>query len=432
MRIKRYEGDEKDLPRIIRQVKRDLGENAVVKTRRYKKGGVLGIGAKNMVEIYAGIERDLSTGSRGNSSNAPVSNSELLDRLLPKATPGSNMSSPGTKNNNQQPYIYQPSDLFHETQQASVAAATTEIESAGQIQFELQKLAREIADIRRSIDGGASPVKTRAGVEKSRQFPRWLDHLKEKLIANEVDEKIADQMLEETLKASDPETLADFEGTLLAFQKTISSTIEARGSLKGAQNPRILALAGPTGVGKTTTLAKLAATSNLLDKERVGLISADTYRIAAIDQLKTFAGILDIPLKVVFSPAELREALDGYRDMDRIYLDTAGRSPNHDERMEELRELIAAHDDIDCHLVIAATTRPKDMQLICDRFRPANYSRFIFTKIDETTALGPVLSMMYTEGLPASYLTNGQSVPDDIILGEESDLLGLVLRKSMS
>jgi flagellar biosynthesis protein FlhF len=430
MRIKRYEGDEKDLPRIIRQVKRDLGENAVVKTRRYKKGGVLGIGAKNMVEIYAGIERDLSSGSRGNMSNAPVSNSELLDRLLPKSTPGNNISSLGPKNTNQQPYIYSQSDLLHETQQS--ATATTENDSAIQIQFELQKLAREIADIRRSIDGSAIPGKTRAGVEKSRQFPRWLDHLKEKLIANEVDEKIADQMLEETLKASDPETLADFEGTLLAFQKTISSTIVAQGSLKGAQNPRILALAGPTGVGKTTTLAKLAATSNLLDKERVGLISADTYRIAAIDQLKTFAGILDIPLKVVFSPAELREALDEYRDMDRIYLDTAGRSPNHDERMEELRELIAAHNEIDCHLVIAATTRPKDMQLICDRFRPANYSRFIFTKIDETTALGPVLSTMYTEGLPASYLTNGQSVPDDIILGEESDLLGLVLRKSMS
>jgi flagellar biosynthesis protein FlhF len=100
--------------------------------------------------------------------------------------------------------------------------------------------------------------------------------------------------------------------------------------------------------------------------------------------------------------------------------------------MDELRELIAAHKDIECHLVIAATTRPKDMQLICDRFRQANFSRFIFTKIDETTALGPVLSLMYNEGLPASFLTNGQSVPDDIILGDESDLLSLVLRKSMT
>ena len=430
MRIKRYEGDEKDLTRIIRQVKRDLGENAVVKTRRYKKGGVLGIGAKNMVEVYAGIERDLSTGSRLNPSNAPVSNSELLDRLLPRATPGNNFPSNNARINHQQPFIYQPSGLIQEAPQT--ATATSDIDSAVQIQFELQKLSREIADIRRSLDAGAPVGKSAPVLDKTRQFPRWLGHLREKLIANDLDEKLADQMLEETLKASDPETLADFDGTLLAFQKTISATIEARGSLKGAQNPRILALAGPTGVGKTTTLAKLAATANLLDNERVGLISADTYRIAAIDQLKTFAGILDIPLKVVFSPAELREALDDYSDMDRIFVDTAGRSPNHNERMEELRELVSAHNDVDCHLVIAATTRPKDMQLICDRFRPANYSRFIFTKIDETTTLGPVLSVMYSEGLPASFLTNGQSVPDDIILGEESDLLGLVLRKSMS
>jgi flagellar biosynthesis protein FlhF len=327
---------------------------------------------------------------------------------------------------NPQPVIYEDPS---QAQAMSQAGTATEVEQVGQIQFELQNLAREIADIRRSLDAENSVAGDAS--EKVKQYPRWLEHLRGKLITSEVTESVIDQMLEETLKAADPEALADFEGTLLAFQKTVSAIIEARGNLKGQQAPRVLTLAGPTGVGKTTTLAKLAATANLLDKERVGLISADTYRIAAIDQLKTFAGILDIPLKVVFSPAELREALAEFKAMDRIFIDTAGRSPNHDERMEELRELVAAHEDVECHLVISATTRPNDMQLICDRFRPVNYSRIIFTKIDETSTLGPVLSLMYSEGLPTSYLTNGQSVPDDIILGDESDLLGLVIRRSM-
>lgn len=431
MRIKRYEGDEKDLPRIIRRVKRDLGENAVVKTRRYKKGGVLGIGAKNMVEVYAGIEQDLSKGSGTGTTNPQLSNAELLERLLPKSTPANNSHATQTLQSmnvrqNPQPVIYEhPS----QGQAMSQAGTATEVETVGNIQFELQNLAREIADIRRSLDAGKSLAGDES--EEVKQFPRWLEHLRGKLITSEVTESVIDQMLEETLKAADPEALADFEGTLLAFQKTVTAIIEARGNLKGKQAPRVLTLAGPTGVGKTTTLAKLAATANLLDKERVGLISADTYRIAAIDQLKTFAGILDIPLKVVFSPAELREALADFKAMDRIFIDTAGRSPNHDERMEELRELVAAHEDVECHLVVSATTRPNDMQLICERFRSVNYSRLIFTKIDETSTLGPILSLMYSEGLPASYLTNGQSVPDDIILGDESDLLGLVIRRSM-
>ena len=430
MRIKRYEAEEKDLPRIIRQVKRDLGENAVVKTRRYRRGGLLGIGGRAMIEVYAGIERDLSTDSKDSVNNASALNNEILDRLLPRAANGHGAQpshqSPSS-HYGPQPVIYQPPGSGPILGQATVATAT---ESTTRLENQIHRLAQEIADVRRSIDKGVGR-KADSDLEPKR-LPRWLEHLKEKLVANEVNETIADQMLEETLKVAEPDALADFEATLTAFQRTVSSTVEARGSLKGRQSPRILALAGPTGVGKTTTLAKLAATANLLDKERVGLVSADTYRIAAIDQLKTFAGILDIPLKVVFSPAELREAINDFSTMDRIFIDTAGRSPTSDDRIEELRELVAAHDDVECHLVISATTRPRDMQVVADRFRPANYTRFIFTKIDETCTLGPALSLMYSEGLPPSYLTNGQSVPDDIILGEESDLLSLVIRRSMT
>ncbi len=436
MRIKRYEGEEKELPRIIRQIKRDLGENAVVKTRRYKRGGLLGIGGRAMVEVYAGIERDLSAEARDMAENPPVSNSEVLDRLLPRTVNGANnhnhVPTPyGNAGYNQAPVIYQPPGQSPVVSQPAVAT-TTELTGANRLESEMRRLAQEIADIRRSLESGPGEKRKTDDEDKLTRLPRWLDHLREKLLVNEVDEKVADRMLEETLMTSDTETLADFEATLAAFQKTIISTIEARGSLSGRQAPRILTLAGPTGVGKTTTLAKLAATANLLDKKQVGLISADTYRIAAIDQLKTFAGILDIPIKVVFSPAELREALNDFSSMDRVFIDTAGRSPNNDERIEELRELNAAHDDIECHLVVSATTRPRDMQLICERFRPADYTRFIFTKIDETSTLGPALSLMYAEGFPASYLTNGQSVPDDLVLGEESDLMSLIIRRSMA
>jgi flagellar biosynthesis protein FlhF len=429
MRIKRYEAEEKELPRVIRQIRHDLGENAVMKTRRYKKGGILGLGGKPMVEVYAGIDRELGPDSREHGERGPRSGPAVLDKLLqnpPTETPYNSYPNPSRNSGQPQaPVIYQPPG-----QSPSVSPAPTATVSTTRLENEVQRLAREIAEIRRTLEDGLFSQKEKIAEQES-HLPRWLEHLKAKLLDNEVDPEIADAMLAETLQAADTESLADFEGTLMAFQRTVCSSIEARGSMKGIQNPRVLALAGPTGVGKTTTLAKLAATANLLDKQRVGLISADTYRIAAIDQLKTFAGILDIPVKVVFSPAELREALKDYAGMDRIFIDTAGRSPNNDERIEELRELIAAHEDVACHLVVSATTRPKDMSIICERFKPADFSRFIITKLDETTTLGPILALMYAQGLPASYLTNGQSVPDDIILGDEADLVNLIIRRCL-
>ncbi|HDS29529.1 MAG TPA: flagellar biosynthesis protein FlhF, partial [Firmicutes bacterium] len=406
MRIKRYEAEERELPKIIRQIRRDLGENAVVKTRRFKKGGVLGIGGKSMVEVFAGVDRDLEAEARDMAANPPRSSQALLDRLLPNATTGVNGYGSVSQNGSSvQPVIYQPPGMSPAISPSPSQTQTATVREDS-IQKEIKKLAQEIADIKRTLEEG-SQIDSKETQTVEIKYPRWLSHVREKLIENEIDDTVADLMLNETLQNANPEALTDFEATLAAFQRTIAGTIEARGVTKGGQNPRVLALAGPTGVGKTTTLAKLAATANLLDGKKVGLISADTYRIAAIDQLKTFAGILDIPLKVVFSSAELREALKEYSGMDRIFIDTAGRSPNDDDRMEELRELVAAHEDVECHLVVSATTRPKDMKLVCERFRPANYTRFIFTKIDETMSLGPVLSLMYSEGLPASYLTNG-------------------------
>jgi flagellar biosynthesis protein FlhF len=433
MRIKRYEAEERELPRVIRQIKRDLGDNAVMKTRRYKKGGLLGLGGKPMVEVYAGVDRDLGSGpDRKNSSDRPSSGSALLEQLLQNSANhngGATSTQPDTNRSAQAPVIYLPPSGTSPASAPSQTAVATP--STGRLEVEVQRLAREISEIRRALEEGLAGRKPEPQVQTP-GLPRWLGHIREKLVGNEVDPETADAMIQETLQAAGVESLSDFELTLTTFQRTVTSSIEARGCLVGTQNPRIIALAGPTGVGKTTTLAKLAATANLLDKQRVGLISADTYRIAAIDQLKTFAGILDIPVKIVFSPAEMREALNDYSGMDRIFIDTAGRSPNNDERLEELRELMEAHEDVACHLVISATTRPKDMHMICERFRPSKFSRFIFTKIDETDCIGPLLALMYAEGLPASYLTNGQSVPDDIVLGEESDLISLIVRRSLA
>jgi flagellar biosynthesis protein FlhF len=432
MRIKRYEAEEKELPRIIRQIRRDLGENAVVKTKRFRKGSILGMGGKPMVEVYAGVEREVKSDIDSSDMRTNINAGALLEQLLPDNSNGftpSNNSHLANQIGNTKPVtIYQPPGRSpmvntHESATQTMTASTSRLET------EVQRLAGEIAQIRRALEDGIGFKKEEA--DDKRQFPQWLSHIRDRLIENELDPSIAEKMLEETLKSADAETLLDFEGTIAAFQRTVVQNIEGRGAMKGIQAPRILSLAGPTGVGKTTTLAKLAATASLLDKQRVGLLSADTYRIAAIDQLKTFAGILDIPLKVVFSPAEMREAISAWSNMDRIFIDTAGRSPNNDERIEELRELMDANSDVECHLVISATTRYTDMQKICKRFHPSDFTRIVFTKIDETEKLGPVLGLLYSEGIPASYLTNGQSVPDDIILADENDLTSLVVRKSL-
>ncbi|MBD3315540.1 MAG: hypothetical protein GF344_07110, partial [Chitinivibrionales bacterium] len=184
------------------------------------------------------------------------------------------------------------------------------------------------------------------------------------------------------------------------------------------EHPRIVAFVGPTGAGKTTTLAKLAAHYGLSRRVMTSIITADTYRIAAIDQIRTFADIVGIGLQVIFSPEEARGALEACENDDVVLVDTAGRSQRNKEHMRDLESFLEMLRPDETHLVLSAATKESDLVDTIKRYRELGVNRLLFTKLDETVRLGNVFNVVSRSGIPVSYFTFGQSVPDDIELAQ--------------
>lgn len=190
---------------------------------------------------------------------------------------------------------------------------------------------------------------------------------------------------------------------------------------------RIIALVGPTGVGKTTTLAKLAAGRALTDKKKVALISIDTFRIGAVEQLKIYGDIIGTPMEAVGSPGELKRTLEKYKNYNTIYIDTTGRSAKKPMAIAELRSFLDGIPNLETYLVLSATTKSSDLHNIHQAFSALDPKAVIFTKLDETESLGGIVDLCYRTGLPVAYITQGQNVPDDIEIAEPARLSRLVL-----
>lgn len=214
-----------------------------------------------------------------------------------------------------------------------------------------------------------------------------------------------------------------------ALEKYIRKAIRiANGITLYSDKPKIVALIGPTGVGKTTTLAKIAAKFVLEQGAKVALITADTYRISAVEQLKTYSDILGLPLEIVYNSQALQEAIDKHQDKQLILLDTAGRSQYNVYQMKELNELLSIDVPIEKHLVMSATTKTSDGLELLENFSLCEPNRVIFTKVDETKTHGLILNILHRRKAALSYLTNGQSVPDDIEPASIEKLAELLLR----
>ena len=191
---------------------------------------------------------------------------------------------------------------------------------------------------------------------------------------------------------------------------------------------RLVALVGPTGVGKTTTTAKLAAHYRLREQRRVGLITVDTYRIAAVDQLRTYADIIDLPMEVASTPHEMRQAIGRLADLDLILMDTAGRSPRDEAQIQELKLLLDEAQPDEVHLVSELRLgRQRRWPRVSERFAEVGANRLILTKLDEAQGLGSLLPLLRTNRLPLSYVTHGQNVPDDIEVADPVHLAQQIL-----
>ncbi|MGE4619641.1 MAG: hypothetical protein AAEJ04_07525 [Planctomycetota bacterium] len=192
-------------------------------------------------------------------------------------------------------------------------------------------------------------------------------------------------------------------------------------------SPRVVALVGPTGVGKTTTLAKLASYFHLVEKKRVGLITLDSYRVGAIEQLRRFAEILGLPLKTVMNLEATKEAIAGFSDCDLILIDTAGRSQRDAERLGEVRDSLASIEDIEVHLCLSLGAAPEAVLAAAESFQLVGYDRVIFTKKDESYRKGFLWDLFGLAPVPISYVTCGQEVPEDMVEATREGIKEMIL-----
>ena len=212
---------------------------------------------------------------------------------------------------------------------------------------------------------------------------------------------------------------------------TLSGMVKCTGTVRMKKNgPRVMAMVGPTGVGKTTTIAKLAAVHALNRQLSVALITTDNFRVGAVEQLKTYARIMDLPLEVVATSQELQTALTKHAEKDLIMIDTAGRSPKDTERLDELKEFLECRPGIETYLCLSATTRPRELDEIVASFGALPVSRLLFTKLDESESFGCIVDTHFKHKLPLSYFTTGQKVPEDIEVATAKKVASMVVKES--
>lgn len=254
-----------------------------------------------------------------------------------------------------------------------------------------------------------------AGKEED-EMTRFLKLLYNTMIENEVDEIYANQIVDDFGKVQSSNQTIDFALSNI-YQKMILRFGESKGIEPPDKKPKLVFFIGPTGVGKTTTIAKLASKFQVEKGNKVALLTADTYRIAAAEQLRTYANILEAPFRIIYTEEEIKEACEEFSGYDYILVDTAGHSHQNEDQRETMKKLLNAMDDSvekEVYLVLSATTKYKDLLNIADTYSKITDYKIIFTKLDETETFGNLLNLKLHTGVELSYVTCGQNVPDDI------------------
>ena len=258
---------------------------------------------------------------------------------------------------------------------------------------------------------------------------RCIRMIYETLLDNEVNERYVNQILDDVEK--------NLRGS--ASMDIILSNVYQKMVLKFGQpqkielvpgQPKIVFFIGPTGVGKTTTIAKVASRFKVDYGKKVAFLTADTYRIAAAEQLRTYANILDTPLTVIYSSEEMNAAIERVKDYDLVLVDTAGFSYKNEDQRKDMRNLIESLDDKyekDVYLVLSATTKYRDLMEIVDKYHEISDYKIIFTKLDETSSYGSLLNIRMYSGADVSYVTTGQNVPDDIEIFQSQKIVKQLL-----
>ncbi|WP_400162990.1 flagellar biosynthesis protein FlhF [Brevibacillus sp. TJ4] len=430
MRVKRYIVD--SMPEAMEKIRGDLGKDAVIlNSKPIKVGGVFGLFGKQRIEVIAAVDAKTADRDRPVPPAAERSNDSLkrppagtytaqqVYRKPSSATPGHESpaepaaapramldTAPPVAEPAGRAAVEQPAGQTSQTARVS-AQPVPDTVTAGKGS---EQLANEVRDMRKMFE------KLLVN-DLSQQLSPSLQQVRQRLLEQEVSEEVSAEIIGHLVETAKPGHDWSREEALRISKEQIAAMLAPHidSAAKLGPDVRYAFFFGPTGVGKTTTIAKLAANSMLKERRKIGFITADTYRMAAIEQLKTYANILNVPLEVVFSPREMAQAMEKLSDCDLIFVDTAGRNFRNDEYVQGISELLQHGNNNTNFLVLSLTSKYRDMKAIIDNFAGVPVDQIIFTKADETNAYGSMLNVTKETGLSLSYMTTGQNVPDDIM-----------------
>jgi len=279
---------------------------------------------------------------------------------------------------------------------------------------ELLELKSMLKDFINSRERGADSQSSSRRITKN--------SVKQKMLDRDIPPEILNKICEEISKES-----GDKKITAKYLEKELYSAFESMIRVSNGDEGRIQVLVGPTGVGKTTTIAKLASINKLYNNKKVGLITLDTYRIGAVDQLKSYAEILDVPFGVVLSPKDIPSVKESMADCDIIFIDTTGRNSKNIMQLSELKRYLEEFQVDNTYLVLSMTTKHNDLKQIIENYKILDFNRIILTKNDETTQYGSMATAIYYGKAPISYITTGQGVPEDIEKAEADKILHSIM-----
>lgn len=412
----------------IIKAREELGSTAVVlNIKSIKQRGLARLFKKDAVEVTAALEeKDIVDGI---NKNKPVfdNNAASGQEAKPERMINQSMVSGGTSSTinliaddntavSSASAIEQKLDSLHNLLQ-NQGNLNSDMSSSGSQGKTVAASAytKRMSDIKEDISGAAGENKQVK--ERQNANYKFLQLIYKKLIDNEVDSRFADEIIGEIENSLKKES--NLDSILAAVYQKIILKLGKPKTIEIGDKAKVIFFIGPTGVGKTTTIAKIASSFKIEKEARVAFITADTYRIAAVEQLNTYASIIDCPVSVVYSVEDMNKSLSEYKDYDLILVDTAGRSHKATEQMDELKAFIeevaqrADEFDFECYLTLSLTTKYKDLKSIADKYDDVDWA-VIFTKLDETCSVGNILNIRMLTDRPLSYTTSGQNVPDDI------------------